>query len=772
MKRFLFLICAAITMTVQAKDFYYYYRGERIPLTVSEDSIKIYTTNINDTKGDNEIIYTSFISSLHDITNKAQNNITSREYIIKGEEGKTLKMSNRFYVQLFDSVYDVQKLQDVAQKTNTTIIGQVPNIPDWYELIVSNSIFDNSLEISNYFYETGLFKDIDPGFIFDFTPSCLSLDSFNAQWGLPAINACNAWGITSGNLSCITAIIDNGVYYHDEFVSTRFVNAYDCYTDTTIHLCYGSHGTYVCGVIAPNHTYGKIAGVSPNIKIIPISFKSENNDYTSAQLASGFAWAREHGAGVINCSWGDQNGLYYNILHSSLLESEIQKALTLGRDGKGCVVVFSAGNQNSSQLDYPAYVFPEILTVGATTSSGGKLSYSSFGTSLDIVAPGDNILTTDFGGGYTRQTGTSLSAPYVTGIASLMLSINSDLTRQEIVDIIEATAQKIGGFSYTTHSNRPNGTWNMYVGYGLVDAYAAVQQAQYRLNAIQGPDYVCDTTKYYLEHALPSGSTVNWSLSNAETAFFHYSIVGPTNEDTVRVRCSYDTNLVPLTNEQTSMRSYVPTLTATITNVIYTETYQKQFRMPVGESPVFSASSSAIWVEGTPRTFTITNCTDVQNSDLTWTVTKKITPHIGSGYLPFVHTLSYTGRSITYTPNLAPSGIFEVIITATNTTQECIEPVTETYIVRRNLSLIVSQEDGELHVSVIEGIENQQRTAARLNAKNSYTIELWHSIYGLMKSQAVLSTDISIDTTGLPQGVYVLSLKENGEVIAQTKVRL
>ena len=82
----------------------------------------------------------------------------------------------------------------------------------------------------------------------------------------------------------------------------------------------------------------------------------------------------------------------------------------------------------------------------------------------------------------TTDSGTSMACPQVAAIAALILSINPNLKAIEVNDIIEQTARKVGGYSYTTTSGRPNGTWNNYMGYGLVDATAAVKAAQATLS--------------------------------------------------------------------------------------------------------------------------------------------------------------------------------------------------------------------------------------------------------------------------------------------------
>ena len=144
--------------------------------------------------------------------------------------------------------------------------------------------------------------------------------------------------------------------------------------------------------------------------------------------------------------------------------------MTKGRDGKGCVIVFAAGNDNHI-VSYPANYRDNILTVGAIDSTGVRTYYSNYGDKLDVVAPGHYILSTIPGNTIGWMNGTSMACPHVAGVAALILERNPSLTARQVNDIIEKTARKIT-VNYDTYKR--NGTWNMLYGYGLVDAYNAV----------------------------------------------------------------------------------------------------------------------------------------------------------------------------------------------------------------------------------------------------------------------------------------------------------
>ena len=744
-------------MPIQAKELFYYYRGERIPVIVRDDSVKIYYSNER-TKDminfDDE--YICEIVTSDNVLSKSPLLLTSKEYIIVGEHNKSIYMSNHFYVQLWDSISDYPKLQSISEQTNTIIKGRVPYTSNWYELVVHNSSIDNTLEMSNFFYETGFFKDVDPNFIFNYSSSCVTDSHFVSQWGLPAVN----------------------------------INAYDCYTNDSVNYQrYGNHGTLVCGVIASNHNNERIAGIAPECKIMPISHPLYSIEYSNAQYASGFGWAVAHNADVINCSWGvyDHGNFYY--LHSAILENSILNALERGRDGKGCVVVFGAGNENSLYLNYPAYAFPDILTVGAIDSTLHKTSFSSFGDSLDVVAPGESIYTTDYidntSSSYAYRSGTSLAAPMVSGIAGLILSVNPSLTQKEVVNIIESTAQKVGNYEYEPNVNRPNGTWNNEMGYGLVDAYESVVTAQ-NMRPIQGPDYVCDTAKYYLLHAPEEGSTISWSVDNGGfyTPNAHYHIVGPSNGDTVVVRREL-VNIERTLDSPNSTISWIDPgfpgldltkkLCVTISHGATTNTYTKIFSMPTGDIPEFEASSTETWRAGVSRTFNITNCSNISDLFFDWSV--KCTVTYFDGRPPQITTTSYMGcRSITYTPaNFPPRTLCSVKVTARNLAKDCEERSSSRYysITRKfGLSATYDGEQIEIHISECDEDEKAQRKIQKLRLENTYTLELWSPNYGLIRTKDAISTIEQFATTQLPKGVYILLLKEKGETIAETKVLL
>lgn len=287
---------------------------------------------------------------------------------------------------------------------------------------------------------------------------------------------------------CKIAIHDNGTLLtHTDLVANLSPLSFNVDTGTSpsvLSTQQPDHGTFVAGICgaAQNNNLG-ITGVAPNSTLISISNPSGYNALTYCEkqaLGINWAWNTPVNADIINCSWGIH--LASPVYNSAVLETAINNATTLGRVGKGCIVVFASGN-DAYGMRYPANnPNLNLLTVGAITPTGEKPFFSAFGNTLDLVAPGVCITSTAANGAITEDEGTSFAAPHVAGVAALMLSVNPCLTRQQVYDIIEQTAQKVNNtvspFTYNLTAGRPNGAWSNKVGYGLLDAYAAVKMAQ------------------------------------------------------------------------------------------------------------------------------------------------------------------------------------------------------------------------------------------------------------------------------------------------------
>lgn len=389
-----------------------------------------------------------------------------------------------------------------------------------YLLMLKNG---ESLKVANQLYESGYFDYAQPCF----TRLMKVMNEFyEDQWGLNNtgqnggnvgvdINAPEAWELTRGCNNITVAVIDQGVDLDHPDLAGNLLAGHDATDGGDGGLngdCWGdnAHGTCCAGIIgAIDNMIGTI-GVAHGCRIIPIrvSYAFEDTEVWDEDWiveAINHAWAIVD-ADILSCSWGGGAA-------SIPINNEINDALTLGRNGLGCIIAFSTGNNNTS-VSWPANGNPDIIAVGAMSPCGERKRSSSniwdlnpgvfpdpedvscdnekwwgsnYGDELDLVAPVVFVPTTDIQGtaGYDTSSGTngnyyltfngtSAATPHVAGVAALILSINPALTQDEVCDIIESTCKKTGSYSYTTTSGRTNGTWNNEMGYGLVNAYAAV----------------------------------------------------------------------------------------------------------------------------------------------------------------------------------------------------------------------------------------------------------------------------------------------------------
>jgi subtilisin family serine protease len=355
------------------------------------------------------------------------------------------------------------------------------------------------LQICRELYESDMCEWAEPSFFREMKPNNTH---YGQQWSLNNtgqyggtvgidINAEQAWTITRGSTNITVAIIDEGVDLTHPDLQGNLLTGYDATVGApggANGSPYGNnaHGTACAGIIgAINNAIG-VVGVASGCKIVPVriaydrnnsGFWTINDDWVAAGI--NYAWQTAQ-ADVLSNSWSGGSS-------SITINNAIYDATTKGRGYKGCVVVFSSGNNYASTVNYPTNL-PNVIAVGSIDRYGYRASSSNFGAALDIVAPGgSSIYTTDIQGslGYNNGNGaagnyapsfggTSAAAPHVAGVAALILSANPNLTRKQLVNRIESTAQKVGGYGYAATSGHPNGTWNNQIGYGLVDAYAVL----------------------------------------------------------------------------------------------------------------------------------------------------------------------------------------------------------------------------------------------------------------------------------------------------------
>jgi hypothetical protein len=256
---------------------------------------------------------------------------------------------------------------------------------------------------------------------------------FGNQWGLEKMMVPEAWNVTTGSPSVIVAILDTGVDAHHPDLIHRTVNGYDF-----VHRQEGipeddhGHGTQMAGIIAGEGQNGTgITGVNWNGRVMPVKVLDASGVGTVADVAEGLIYATEHGAQVINMSFGGYG-------YSEMLNDAIQYA-----HQRNVVLVAGAGNDNTDSPAYPA-AYPNVLAVTATGPEDQKWPGANFGNHVSLAAPGIGILTTASNGGYLFGTGTSHAAAMVSGVAALLKAKDAGYSNAQIEKLLQANADDLG----------------------------------------------------------------------------------------------------------------------------------------------------------------------------------------------------------------------------------------------------------------------------------------------------------------------------------------
>jgi subtilisin family serine protease len=523
MKKLIIYLLFALGANLYGQDFYMYVNGEKCTYDVSATKMLIKSETL-DTAGIKNAMQKTIAGNPKNIY-KLNDQLTMVD--MQTESKVNLMELQKQWNTQEDILYISPVLLDKAGKeiggyTNQVLI-RLKSVDDYslltksiraynikdvklcdfdeqtYILTLTKDAEKNAMQAANSLYETGLFEYAEPNLI-----QFIQLaDDFDKQWGLyntgqnngvrgMDINVINAWVYTRGSSDIKVAVLDVGVELNHPNLVNNLLPGYDATGNNSNGAPGGNteenaHGTACAGIIAA-HTYGTqrlgIVGVADNCRILPVRIATNNGTLMaeSQYIANGinWAWQSQYGnADVISMS--------FNCTETDALNTAISNAVNSGRNGKGCVLITSAGNVNEPvNLRFPGKN-SNVITVGAIDNQGLRWSFSSYGSDLDVMAPGVDIYTTDLQGSagydtiddYTTQEGTSLACPHVSGVAALILSSNPNLTEWQVRDIIKTTTRKVPDpLLYSNDPDHPNGTWDTYYGYGLVDAYASVLSAK------------------------------------------------------------------------------------------------------------------------------------------------------------------------------------------------------------------------------------------------------------------------------------------------------
>lgn len=287
----------------------------------------------------------------------------------------------------------------------------------------------------------------EPNYIYKAANTSPNDTYYSRQWSLKKLNFPAAWDLTLGSNDVVIAVVDSGIDLdHPELVD-RLVSGANM-TGTAPPEDQNGHGTAVAGIIAAatNNASG-VAASTWRGRIMPVKVLDHTGSGYASDIAAGIKYAVDNGAQIINLSLGGDD-----------VSLTIQEAIDYAVEN-GVTVVAAAGNENK-QVSFPASYEP-VISVGAIDRYDVRASFSNYGPSLDVVAPGEDVWVLE--PSFTEPTvmdGTSFAAPYVSGAISLLLSLEHNISPYEIESLLKQTSIDLGDFG------RDN-----YYGNGLINVF-------------------------------------------------------------------------------------------------------------------------------------------------------------------------------------------------------------------------------------------------------------------------------------------------------------
>jgi subtilisin family serine protease len=265
---------------------------------------------------------------------------------------------------------------------------------------------------------------------------------FGELWGLDRIGAPAAWDLNTGSAAVKVAVVDTGVAYDHPDLAPNVVAGWDFVGNDNDASDQHGHGTHVAGTIGARGNDGLgVAGVNWNVALMPVQVLSPVGNGRIDQISEGLAFAARNGAKVVNASLGGSN-------FSQTMERAI-------REAPETLFVVAAGNgarDNDTSPIYPCnYDLANVVCVAASDRDDSKASFSNFGaTSVDLAAPGVNVVSTALDGSYLSLSGTSMAAPHVAGVAALIWARAPWATVADVRSALLSTVDRIPALAGTS----------------------------------------------------------------------------------------------------------------------------------------------------------------------------------------------------------------------------------------------------------------------------------------------------------------------------------
>jgi len=398
-------------------------------------------------------------------------NFITNEFIVKFKEDIGLESSSEdtririFSGYFLDKIPGVNAIKNVFKNRGKPFLDSL-GLSNVYKVIVSENCDVTSIieDLENdpnveyvqpeYIMKTSLLPN-DPYYV----SSGSWGQSFLDLYGLHLINMEQAWDYSTGSHDVVVAVVDTGVDYNHPELADNYIGGYDFFNEDDDPIDDNGHGTHCAGIIGAvgNNSEG-IVGVNWKVKIMALKAFGSCGIGLSSDIAEAIVWAADNSANVISNSWGPE----YRLPTNKVYEDAIRYAYN-----KGCTVVNAAGNEDDDTRYYSPANMKETITVAAINYNEDKAYFSNWGKKVDVCAPGVDILSlradnTDLyssnGANFVppyddnailyKASGTSMSCPFVSGLAALLIANNPTLTPDMVKTIIRDTTDPVDSSEY------------------------------------------------------------------------------------------------------------------------------------------------------------------------------------------------------------------------------------------------------------------------------------------------------------------------------------
>lgn len=358
-------------------------------------------------------------------------------------------VSNEILVKLRTST-SIEDIKNCFELSDYSVISNIQEL-NYYVLKVPQ---ERMWEIFNSLKSCAGIKKVEPNYIAEMADIIPNDPGLVNQYGLIAIRAPKGWELSTGSTAVTVAIVDTGIQLLHPDLAGKVTSGYDFVNSDTSPDDDNGHGTHVAGIAAAMTNDGTgIAGVSWGARLMPVKVLDTFGNGTYANVAQGIVWAVDHGSQIINLSLGGNSP-------SQVLQDAVDYAYA-----KGVLVVAAAGNSGDGIVLYPAR-YPHVLAITATDSSNNRAGFSNYGPEVDLSAPGVGIYSTWLGGTYQNDSGTSMSAPFVSGLAAVLWGLPGNGSPDIVAAEMENSALDLG------IPGRDN-----FFGYGLIQMDRAIKLA-------------------------------------------------------------------------------------------------------------------------------------------------------------------------------------------------------------------------------------------------------------------------------------------------------